>query len=54
MKKLCSETFKTTIKLNELNRPDSTLVRNSLRKVIVFYSILKFTKLKNFMKYFMA
>ena len=54
MKKLCSETFKTTIKLNELNRPDSTLVRNSSRKVIVFYSILKFTKLKNFMKYFMA
>ena len=44
MKKLCSETFKTTIKLNELNRPDSTLVRNSSRKVIVFYSILTFTK----------
>ena len=44
MKKLCSETFKTTIKLNELNRLDSTLVRNSSRKVIVFYSILTFTK----------
>ena len=54
MKKLCSETFKTRIKLNELNIPGSTLVRNSSRKVIVFYSILTLTKLKNFMKYFMV
>ena len=54
MKKLCSEIFKTRIKLNELNIPGSTLVRNSSRKVIVFYSILTLTKLKNFMKYFMV